>query len=102
MTAYHVAEHDLGVIVEILRFRHIVYHRYLLPSYQAETIAHLQNGIILRIMTDTYEIGSHILYHFHIPTMHLVIEGNPHWSLILMTTHAAKLIRLSIEQEAPF
>ena len=61
-----------------------IYNRNFNRSQQPQLITHLHHNRILRIMSHSQEITSHILTQLYIPDMHFIPQGIPHSFVILM------------------
>ena len=98
--ANHFAQVALAVVTEAGRVGHVVYDGYLLPGQEAEAVAHFEDGVVLRVVRDADEVGTHLLGQQHVAAVHLVAQGGAYRFLVLVPADAAQLVGLSVEEEA--
>ena len=99
--AYHFAQVLLAVVVEAGGVRHEVDDGDFLPRQHAEAVAHLEDGVVLRVVGDADEVGAHLLGEQHVAAVHLVAQGGAYGLLVLVAADAAQLVGLAVELEAP-
>ena len=72
--ANHLAQVVLCILVVMRQVGHRIYGRHLLPYQNTQLVAHLQDGLVLWVVTDTDEVGAHRFHQQHVAAMHLIAE----------------------------
>ena len=97
--ANHFPQVSFAVISITRRIGHNVYNGNLFPCQHTQLVAHLQQGIVLRIVGDTDKIGPHLFHQQEVSPVHLVCQRGTYGFLVLMATDAAQFIGLSVAEE---
>ena len=79
--------------------RDSVYNGNLFPCQHTQLVAHLQQGIVLRIVGDADKIVSHLFHQQEVSPVHLVCQRGTYGLLVLMATDTAQFILLNMNQK---
>ena len=99
MLPNHLAQVAFAVVRVPRRVRYDVDNGYFFPGEQAQLVAHLQKGVILRKVRDANEITSQVLHQVDIAAVCLVIQCHSYGCLILMAVYSAQLVGFPVEAE---
>ena len=72
--ANHLAQVVLCILIVMRQVGHGVHGRHLFPHQDTQLVAHLQDGLVLWVVTDADKVGTHSLHEQHVAAVHLIGE----------------------------